>query len=205
MKLTLLTLVSVLVCLFAIGQRKTTTVRSYFRKDGTFVRSHTRHYNAGDGSGSSYSYSSTGASSGGSTGAGIADNIEISETELKVAVTESGELSKKIGGLKVYPSRIKVDSNGATILIAVLRYNDSVVDVCPVPRNIVSYDYNGYSMDLKLKILKARLKPEHVDELTSKYQFEWIDDQLRRTIFLGYGKIELPKYLDLKIEALTLK
>lgn len=198
MKRIIFTLAALAICVTIFGQRKTTTVRSYYRKDGTFVNSHTRHYNAGSStSNSGYSYS--GASS-------PRENEEIFETDLTISSSKSPSKIKKISGLKVTPTTLTADSNGVTIYVAVLRYNDSaVVDICPIPRSVLTYDYETSYTSLYFKIPKDRIKPEHIIELVSKYRFDLKDDFLTKSEYLGIGKIELPKYMNLKIEAITLK
>jgi hypothetical protein len=192
----------------SFGQRKTTYVKSYFRKDGTFVRSHTRHYNSGSNtsgssasggntSGSSYSQHSTSRES---------EELEVFEGDFRIVPSGRTGGYKKIEGMKVYPTTLVADTNGVTVLLAVLRYNDSViVDICPLEKSIVTYDYKTYSTLLYFKINKDKLKPEQVIELVSKYGFDLRDDYLTKSVYMGTGKAELPKYMNLKIEAITLK
>jgi hypothetical protein len=198
MKQLLTALVCIVICCSTFGQRKTTTVKSYFRKDGTFVCSHTRHYNAGSGSiTNGYAYSSSNYDS---------ENSEVFESALKVHSTGSTGRYKKAGQLKIIPSHLMADTSGVTVLVAVLRYNDTVVvDICPLPRSILTYDYDMSSTSLYFKIPKDKIKPEHIIELASKYQFDLKDDYLTKSEYLGIGKIDLPKYMNLKIEAITLK
>lgn len=182
--------------LTSFGQRKTTTVKSYYRKDGTYVNSHTRYYNSG----------SALTKSNYSSGLSDEDNFEIYESSLSVSSISIPKSFKKLKGIKVEPTTLISDTNGMTMLIAVLRYNDTtVVDICPIPKSILTYDYETSTTSLYFKIPKDKIKSEDIIELVSKYRFELKDDYLLKSEYLGIGKIELPKYMTLKIEALTLK
>lgn len=191
------TLLFAFVSFCVFGQRKSTTVKSYYRKDGTFVRSHTRNTNSGSGSSKgNYSYS-TRVNSG---------EPEIFESTLHISTTAKTGGYKKAGDVRVVPTALVADTNGVTILVAVLRYNDTtVLDICPLPRSIVTYDYETSSTSLYFKIPKDKVKPEHTIELVSKYRFDLKDDFLTKSEFLGIGKIYLPEYMTLKVEAITLK
>lgn len=80
----------VVLTLFVLGQifaqRRTTNVRGYYRKDGTYVRSHTRSYNPVRGASSSNYYGST-------RNAKSADDIPL--TTLNPSVIERSDYDKK--------------------------------------------------------------------------------------------------------------
>lgn len=187
----------VLVCLvgqFAQSQRKTTYVHSYYRKDGTYVSGYTRHYNTGTGS---YSYGTIGS---------VESSVNIEESTLYLSPAAAKFKTKNIGGIRILPTILSVDTAGISVLIGVLRYHDSVVvDICPLPRSILTYEIDESHVDLLFKIPKDKLAVEDVIELVSKYNFELKDGFLRKFMYLNIGKNELPKFMTLKIESLTLK
>ncbi|WP_127129502.1 hypothetical protein [Pseudoflavitalea rhizosphaerae] len=203
MKQLLATLVIIIICCSAIGQRKTTTVKSYFRKDGTFVRSHTRHYNAGSRTPNNrYINSSAKSTYSGRN----SDDSDINASDLKVSFIGDTGGYMKIGGIKIIPTTLAVDTNGIAVLVAVLRYNDTtIVDICPLQRSIVDYDYEKTATSLFFKIQKDKIQPNQIIELVSKYEFYLKGDYLTKSAYLGIGKVDLPKYMSLRLEAVLLK
>lgn len=198
-----MSLVLVAFCCIAFAQRRTTSVRGYYRKDGTYVSPHTRHYNAGS---SSYSGSSSSRSSSNASSEQESETPEISDSNLTVSGRYGTGGYKKAGGYSITPTAMKPDSNGVTMLLAVLRYNGTeVLDICPLQKTIVNYDYETSSTSLVFKVRKDRLKEGQVIELLSNWGFYDKDQFLGKSIYLGYGKNNLPPYLSLKIEALSLK
>lgn len=197
MKQILLVALTLILCISALAQRRTTTVRSYYRKDGTFVKSHTRHYNAGSESGSSGSYA--GRSS---------DNNQrgvIVESSLNITHTDCTGKYSKVNSYKIIPTILTRDTSGITIIVAVLRYDSLVADIYPLPKDIFTHDYDFSSPSLYFRIPKDKIKPEHIIELISKYRFDLKDDVLTKSIYTSIGKIDLPPYLNVKFEALILK
>lgn len=188
----------IVIVLTSFAQRNTTTVRSYYRKDGTFVNSHSRNYNTG-GNSSRSSYPSPGSYNPTDN-----DDIEIIESDLKPGRDNTNKFLKRVGNLRINPSTLTSDTSGVIIYLAVLRYNDtSVVDICPLARRASTSEVETGS--LYFKIPKDKIKPDHIIELVSKYRFDLKDDYLLKSEYLGIGKMDLPKYLSLKLEALTLK
>jgi hypothetical protein len=131
-------------------------------------------------------------------------NYTISKSDLKSGKNNPNKPINRIGNSSINPSTLASDISGVTIYLAVLRYNDtSVVDICPLPRNSLTYEFQTSS--LYYKIPKGKIKPEHIAELVSRYGFDLQNDYLLKREYLGVAKPDFPNYLSLKLEALTLK
>lgn len=190
-----LTLCLLMTCTFA--QKKTTSVRGYYRKDGTYVNPHTRHYNAGSGSGSSGSSGST----------YYTPDLINYDNEINGGSAHAKRVSNplnKIGDIEVMPAKVVNDTTGIVLIVAVLRYNEVVVDICALARNFFTFSFDA-SAGLHFKIQANKFKPEHILELTSKYNFQLKDEHLLKSEYLGVANMQLPSYMTLSLESLMLR
>ncbi len=133
---------------FLLGhsQRKTTSVKGYYRKNGTYVKPHTRSYNS---SSSNYSYGS-GYSAENNTNDSIKINnlslMEINSSEIKKGKTRISNLKK-----------VSDENEGVIFYVSVLRYNGMVIDICPIKRD---YSNNWDFDNVKHIIDKNLITPE---------------------------------------------
>lgn len=202
------------------AQKKTTSVKGYYRKDGTYVRPHTRHYNAGSGT---YSPSSYGTYS---TNKDTSENIPL--TTLNIWTLEKNEYtvttskSKYERGAKVISStlvseniednqtvsdtsKIKKENQneGIIIYVSVLRYNGKTIDICPITRDYSDdWDFNK----IRHKFLKSTISAEEALQLVSDYGWKISGEELKKDFSYDYISSKgLPKYLTKTVEAMKLK
>lgn len=186
------------VFLFAFGcfgQKNTTTARTFIKKGNRFELSPTRQlaFNSKENNFNDY-------------GRFNSADFEIPDTELKVAGSSNIDSSlRSEAPFTIYPSNLLADTSGVTLYLGVLRYKNVVVEICPLPKNLLSFDYEVSFASLYLKIPQHKITSEDVFELTTKYKFLQKDGFLLKQVYLGNGKTDLPEFLNLKIEAVTLK
>lgn len=180
------------------AQRRTTSVKGYTRKDGTYVRPHTRSYTSGSG----YSSYSSGLTEGHSSSF---DTI-FSDSKND----QSGEYltsTSKYNGEKIVKSQLNkvpdADENyleGNIIYLSVLYYNNKVIDICPIKK-----DYNDWSFnEVYHSFNKSKLSSEDALDLISNYGWSLSNDKLRKTFQYSSDK-NSPSYLVKTIEAMKLQ
>jgi hypothetical protein len=172
------------------------TTRTYARKEGKFRYLQTGNYVAMTSFGSSVNDYALFSSA----------DFVVPESDFKVepvSIIDSA-LSSDCQ-FKLLPTSLIADTSGITLYVGVLRYKNAVIDICPLPKNVLTYEYESSFAALHFKILKSRVSGEDEFELTTKYKFQLRDGYLLKQVYLGSGKIDLPEYLNLKIEAVTLK
>lgn len=189
------------------GQRRSTTVKSYYRKDGTYVKSHTRHYNSGSGS---YSYNSYGNS----------ETVDIQPSSLRInSLNNKGFLktTSNYKSEKISPTNLSIISNskkdslntnenqsieeGAIIYVSVLRYNDKVLDICPIPRGILG-DWKFEKVEHHFN--KGSISTEDALDLVSNYGWSIREEKISKYFEYNYSDKGFPKYLTKTIEAIKL-
>ncbi len=193
-KVYMTTLFVFFLSIVCFAQTKAAAKRTYIRKEGKFVPSPTLLYavNNKDIVNDYASFSSA--------------NFEVPETNLHVDKKSIIDSSLKADApFTIYPSTIQTDTSGVSLYVGVLRYKNAVIDICPLPKNLLSFDYEVSFASLCFRIPQSKISGEDVFELITKYKFQLKDGFLMKQIYLGGGKIDLPEYLNLKVEAVTLK
>ncbi|PIF43925.1 hypothetical protein CLU96_0849 [Chryseobacterium sp. 52] len=151
------------------AQRRTTSVKGYTRKDGTYVKPHTRDYNSGS------VYSSYKSTSGGNYNSSYSDNERNSTDYKKVKNGQYLTYTSDYNGDKIEKSKLTIIQNfdkesedGNIIYLSVLYYNGNVIDICPVSKNIINnWDFNNINHSID----KDKLTSEHALDLISNYQW----------------------------------
>ncbi|QNN42942.1 hypothetical protein [Pedobacter roseus] len=207
----LLLLLSVLLMTSAFAQRRTTSVKGYYRKNGTYVSPHTRSYTAG----TSTQYSSTGGAT--------ADDDKIASTTLKFSNSSETNLGSdniiiaKYKGQKIALTKLKFINEEATddtliskdrnpgsgivFYVSVLRYKDKTLDVCPIPRG-----YSDWSFEkVDHKFDKKLLSTEDALDLISNYGWRIYNDQISKDFSYSYNDKGFPPYLTKTIEAIKVE
>ncbi|WP_407534516.1 hypothetical protein [Elizabethkingia miricola] len=171
------------------AQRRSTTVKSYYKKDGTFVRSHTRDYNSGSGISHSGGYS--GIYTTEETG-----NVPVNQ--LSILSVNKKELS---GKAKIKESPLSAsDAEGIIIFLSVLRYNGKTIDICPISRNIIGdWKFN----DLEHRFDKNLISAEDALDLASNYGWNIRNEKISKS-FYSFSEKKFPAYLTQTIEAIKL-
>lgn len=180
------------------AQRRTTSVKGYTRKDGTYVRPHTRSYTSGSG------YSSYGSGSTGSYSSSFAPTSSDSKN------SQNGEFltsTSRYNGEKIVKSQLNkftdTDENyldGNIIYLSVLYYNNKVIDICPIKK-----DYNDWSFsEVYHSFNKNKLSSEDALDLISNYGWSLNNDKLRKNFQYSSDK-NSPAYLVKTIEAMKLQ
>ncbi|WP_185288445.1 hypothetical protein [Chryseobacterium lactis] len=180
------------------AQRRTTSVKGYTRKDGTYVRPHTRSYTSGSGY-SSYSSGSTGSY-----------NSLFSSTPSDSENSQNGEYlasTSRYNGEKIVKSQLNkvpdADENyleGNIIYLSVLYYNNKVIDICPIKK-----DYSDWSFsEVYHSFNKNKLSSEDTLDLISNYGWSLNNDKLRKNFQYSSDK-NSPTYLARTIEAMKLQ
>lgn len=175
------------------GQR--TSVKGYFRKNGTYVSPHTRSSRSGSSSYSgSYSNSYT-----------TDEPVQINESSLSIQNNESKDYKSSYQyksnskNLKSGDSPLTIVENTDTVknalplYISVLRYKGKIIDICPIPKSILSYDYDFSYGRVYHKISKQKMSSEHIVELISNYGFTLEGDDLKLSLPIRSYKMEREK------------
>lgn len=213
-KIVLLLLFTLLLATSIFAQKRTTSVKGYYRKDGTYVRPHTRSYTPGASSSSSYSSSS-------SSSADSKDN-EVETTTLKFSKNSTNAVGNKgtygkYNGQKIALTTLKFNTNnsetdttslknktnetGVVFYVSVLRYKGKTLDVCPVPRG-----YSGWSFDkVDHEFDKKLISTEDALDLVSNYGWRIYNDQISKDFELNYNDKRFPPYLTKTIEAIVVE
>jgi hypothetical protein len=192
----LIVLLSISFGIEGYSQKKAVNTRSYTRKEGKFTLAQAGSYVAMTSFGSSVNDYALFSSA----------DFVVPESDFKVApVSIIDSALNSDSQFQLLPTSLTTDTSGITLYVGVLRYKNVVIDICPLPKNVLTYEYESSFAALHFKILKTRISGEDAFELTTKYKFQLRDGYLLKQVYLGSGKIDLPEYLNLKIEAVTLK
>ncbi|WP_267403780.1 MULTISPECIES: hypothetical protein [unclassified Chryseobacterium] len=172
------------------AQRRTTSVRGYTRKDGTYVRPHTRSYNSGSGYSSSYSSSPT------SNINYLNSSINSSKEEYTPSETFQEE------GIQNSKLSVTEDKNSGTkIYLSVLYYNDKIIDICPITKSYQDWDFNRVYHSFNKSLITA----EDTLELITNYNWTVRGENVTKNFEYEYSKKGNPKFLKKKIEVLYIK
>ncbi len=186
------------------AQRRTTSVKGYTKKDGTYVRPHTRSYNSGSG------YSSYKSSLSGNSYSSNSYENEISISNKNMQDDQYLNYTSAYNGEKIEKSKLISVQNsdpeiqdGNIIYLSVLYYNGNVIDICPVTKNIINnWDFENiyHSID------KEKLTPEHALELISNFHWSIYKEKITKSFkYLSSYDNQSPSYLTRSIEAIKLK
>ena len=183
------------------AQRRSTSVKGYTRKDGTYVRPHTRSYNSGS------SYSSGGSHNASSYSSGSKESYSeskknVSSQYLTSTSNFNGDRIEKSKLISIQNSDFETE-DGNVIYLSVLYYNDKVIDICPITKNIIddwAFDEVNHSFN------KNNLTPQDALDLVSNYGWRISKDKISRSFRYSspYDK-GFPNYLIKKIEMIKLK
>lgn len=184
-----------LIPLSVDAQRRTTSVKGYTRKNGTYVKPHTRSYKSGSGS-----YSSSSSSYSGSSYASN-ENREIVESTLMAQLIVSDKDKKKGKVEEIEIQEVVNDSTFTSqetfyIDVYVLRYNDIILDIMAAPREAISFHP-------KYQFHKDKVPSDVVIDLVSNFGWTLKDDILSKTYY-SFGRDKDPKYLSRKKERIQL-
>jgi len=212
MKKTVLLLLQIcLLVMPVLAQRRSTSVRGYTRKDGTYVRPHVRGYTAGSGSTSSYSSSNSSAPK----------SDEIALTTLKfAAVNVNDGASAKPAYIKEKGQKIalttlnfidsrgdsanledKTEVGGIVFYVSVLRYKGKTLDICPVPRGYSGWDFEK----VEHKFQKKDIATEDALDLISNYGWRIYSDEISKNFSYGSTDKSFPTYLTKTVEAIRVE
>lgn len=182
------------------AQRRTTSVKGYTRKDGTYVRPHTRSYNSGR------SYSSSGSNYS-SSYQSISDKNDSESTTfsgdyLTSTSSYKGDKIEKSSLISTQNSDLETE-DGNIIYLSVLYYKDKVIDICPISKNI----FNSWTFDeINHSFNKNNLSSEDALDLVSNYGWSINKEKISKSFrFAMYDDKGLPNYLTKKMEAIKLK
>lgn len=182
------------------AQRRTTSVKGYTRKDGTYVRPHTRSYNSGR------SYSSSGSNYS-SSYQSISDKNDSESTTfsgdyLTSTSSYKGDKIEKSSLISTQNSDLETE-DGNIIYLSVLYYKDKVIDICPISKNI----FNSWDFDeINHSFNKNNLSSEDALDLVSNYGWSINKEKISKSFrFAMYDDKGLPNYLTKKMEAIKLK
>ncbi|QNK64835.1 hypothetical protein H7F33_10295 [Pedobacter sp. PAMC26386] len=212
-KKTLLFLFTLLLITSAFAQKRTTSVKSYYRKDGTYVSPHTRGYTAGSSTTSQYSSSSSGISKDDKIGLTTLKFSNSSETNLG----SDNNITTKYKGQKTALTKLKFIGEEAVndtisskekkirldivFYVSVLRYKDKTLDVCPIPRV-----YSDWSFEkVEHKFDKKLLSTEDALDLISNYGWHIYNDQISKDFSNSYNDKGFPSYLTKTTEAIKIE
>ncbi|WP_139421487.1 hypothetical protein [Chryseobacterium mulctrae] len=180
------------------AQRRTTSVKGYTRKDGTYVKPHTRSYNSGR------SYSSSGSSYSSSYQTSYDKNYSQSPTFSSDYLTSTSSYKgDKIEKSSLISTQNSETEDGNIIYLSVLYYKDKVIDICPISKNII----NNWTFDeVNHSFNKNNLSSEDALDLVSNYGWSIDKEKISKSFrFARYDDKGLPNYLTKKMEAIKLK
>lgn len=197
----------------SFAQKRTASVKGYYRKDGTYVSPHTRGYTAGSSTTSQYSsiisdpvskddkigLTTLKFSNSNETNLG-SDDINIKYKGQKVALTKLKFISEEATN-DTNSSKDKNSGLGIVFYVSVLRYKDKTLDVCPIPRS-----YSGWSFEkVEHKFDKKLLSTEDALDLISNYGWRIYSDQISKDFSYSFNDKGFPSYLTKTIEAITVE
>ncbi len=198
MKYIVLLITSFILLFSDVDAQKSTRVKGYYRKDGTYVRPHYRSTNRSKSTTRTSNYNSFNTT----------DNSEIKRVSSSSLTVNNSTLDveKKRDWLgrkfEIAPSAlISSDSSENIVYISVLRYQNEVIDICAIGRNYKGeYELTGAFH----KFLKDKISNDHALELISKYGWEINNDFLSKR-FYSSSSGKGPSYLTKTLEALRLE
>ena len=115
-------------------------------------------------------------------------------------ITEINKTSLSKG--KANTNQKNNSENSHIIYLSVLRYNNEIIDICPISRN---YDGEWNFDDIHHKFEKGKLSSEDALTLVSKFSWEINEDFISRKFSYDIDKIEFPQFLSRKTEVMRLK
>ena len=219
-RITVLFLIASLCINLAYAQKRTTSVKGYYRKNGTYVSPHTRGYSAGSSSSSTSVLTSSTSIYSDTEENSSSESIIPSILKLIKINQGNGKKSRswvynQVQGQKVTETKlnfVEADStarrvsneqpdSGVVFYVSVLRYNGKTIDVCPISRDILSgWSFNSVSHQFK----KEKISTEDALDLVANYEWEIIGKEMSRKFYSYYSK-KLPKYLTKTIEAIKVE
>lgn len=192
-----------LIPLSVDAQRRTTSVKGYTRKDGTYVRPHTRSYKSGSGS---YSSSSSSYSSGSSESNESNEIVESNLVAQLIVSEKDNKQNKKKDKKKKKDEEIEIQTQDVVndsivqetfyIDVYVLRYNDIILDIMADPREAISFHP-------KYQFHKDKVPSDVVIDLVSNFGWTLKNDILSKTYY-SFGSDKDPNYLSRKKERIQL-
>ncbi len=212
MKKTILLLLQIcLLVMPVLAQRRSTSVRGYTRKDGTYVRPHVRGYTAGSGSTSSYSYGNSSAPKSDeiafttlkfaavdvNDGAG-AKPAYIKEKGQKIALTTLNFINSEDDGANL---KDKTEVGGIIFYVSVLRYRGKTLDICTITRSYGSWEFEKVSHEFQ----KKDITTEDALDLVSNYGWSISNDKMSKNFEYDYGNKGLPSFLTKTTEAIRVE
>jgi len=182
------------------AQKRTTSVRGYTRKDGTYVRPHTRSYTAGSGY-SSYNSNTNFSSEEDYSYKNLSKEKENSDSKYLTKTSDYDGETIEVSKLNAIQNTDTSNEEGNVIYISVLYYNDKIIDICPIPRSIINkWDFD----DVYHYIDKDEITSEHALDLISNYNWNLYKEKISKG-FKYTSERKFPPYLKKKIESIKLK
>lgn len=187
------------------AQRRTTSVRGYTRKDGTYVKPHTRSYNSGNG----YSSSSYGSANLGSTSSeenysykNLAKDEENSDSRYLLKTSDYNGETIELSKLNAIQNTDTTNEEGNIIYISVLYYNGKIIDICPITKGYGSWSFNNIYHSFN----RNKITSDDALELITNYGWEIHNEKIGKSYkFELNSDKKLPNCFTKKIEALKLK
>lgn len=210
---TILFLLTFLLMTSALAQKRTTSVKGYYRKDGTYVSPHTRGYTAGsstslqnssirgvDSKDDKISLTTLKFSNSSETNAGSDNSIITKYKGQKIALTKLKLINEDVIDDTLSLGQKKSDV-GIVFYVSVLRYKDKTLDVCPIPRG-----YSDWSFEkVEHKFDKKLLNTEDALDLISNYGWRIYNDEISKDFSYSYNDKGFPSYLTKTIEAIKVQ
>lgn len=212
MKKTILLLLQIcLLVMPVLAQRRSTNVRGYTRKDGTYVRPHVRGYTAGSGSTSSYSY--------GNSSTPKSDEIALTTLKFASVNVNDGASAKpayiKEKGQKIALTTLnfiksegdsanledKTEVGGIVFYVSVLRYKGKTLDICTITRSYGRWDFEKVSHEFQ----KKDITTEDALDLVSNYGWSISNDKMSKNFEYDYDNKGLPSFLTKTTEAIRVE
>lgn len=192
-----------------LAQRRSTSVKGYTRKDGTYVRPHVRGYTAGSGSTSSYGYSSDSPSKNDEVALTTlnfsiaADRADTKPTYLKekgqkIALTSLNFINSENDTANL---KDKIEGSGIVFYVSVLRYKGKTLDICTIPRSYGSWEFEKVSHEFQ----KKDITTEDALDLVSNYGWSISNDKISRNFIYDYNSKGFPSFLTKTTEAIRVE
>lgn len=180
------------------AQRRTTSVKGYTRKDGTYVKPHSRSYNSGSGYSSYHSNESYSSYTSPSSDSKNTQNGEY----LTYTSNYNGERIEK-SKLNTVQNSGEENKEGNIIYVSVLYYKDQILDICPVPKNIID---NWEFKNVTHSFDKDQITSDDALDLVSNYGWSISREKIRKNFeYISSFDKGSPEYLTKKIEAIKLQ
>lgn len=207
-------LILVFACCFVLPAeaQRTTSVKGYYRKDGTYVRPHKRSVGT---SSKRYSYKRSSSSYSSSLNASDTPNIIVSDLTVSKplegnyasVVSKYSRRNKK----KILPTDLKgvkrndsVFKKGFVIYASVLRYKGKVIDISPIAKE----KYGSKEWDFREiyhRFPKDSISDSDALDLISNYSWDVRGDYLKKDFrYSSLYNNKLPDFLVRTVEAIQL-